>query len=103
MQQQMSSVTSAPAQGWLQPTNSSATAICCCPSPCCRCCALVAQASNKDIVAAYTRLYQLLVTAGYESWQDYVLDQVSVTTHPGDTWVTLKCTCAALLPQDRAM
>jgi hypothetical protein len=40
------------------------------------------QASNKDIVAAYTRLYQLLVTAGYESWQDYVLDQVGIHT-PG--------------------
>lgn len=38
------------------------------------------QAANKDIIAAYGRFYNLLITAGYESWQDYVLDQVRL--HP---------------------
>ncbi|GLC51367.1 hypothetical protein PLESTB_000494700 [Pleodorina starrii] len=34
------------------------------------------QASNKEVLAAYGRFYNLLLTAGYDSWQDYVLDQI---------------------------
>eukprot|EP00879_Flechtneria_rotunda_P022214 GHRR01023438.1.p1 GENE.GHRR01023438.1~~GHRR01023438.1.p1 ORF type:complete len:493 (+),score=139.30 GHRR01023438.1:778-2256(+) len=34
------------------------------------------QASNKDIVAAYGKFYQLLLLSGYDDWQDYVLDQI---------------------------
>lgn len=34
------------------------------------------QATNKEIVAAYGKFYSVLLAAGYESWQDYVLDQV---------------------------
>ncbi|KXZ56697.1 hypothetical protein GPECTOR_1g628 [Gonium pectorale] len=34
------------------------------------------QASSKEILAAYSRFYSLLLTAGYDSWQDYVLDQI---------------------------
>jgi hypothetical protein len=40
------------------------------------------QASNKEIVGAYTRLYQLLLVAGYDNWQDYVLDQVGTNYSP---------------------
>jgi hypothetical protein len=34
------------------------------------------QASNKDIIGAYTKFYSLLLLSGYECWRDYVLDQV---------------------------
>lgn len=34
------------------------------------------QALNRDILAAYGKFYNLLLTSGYESWQDYVLDQI---------------------------
>ncbi len=34
------------------------------------------QASNKEVLSAYSRFYSLLLTSGYDSWQDYVLDQV---------------------------
>lgn len=27
-------------------------------------------------MGAYSRLYQLLLASGYESWQDYLLDQL---------------------------
>lgn len=27
-------------------------------------------------MGAYTKFYQLLLTSGYDSWQDYVLDQL---------------------------
>jgi len=33
------------------------------------------QASNKDIMTAYSKFYGLLLQAGYESWPDYLLDQ----------------------------
>jgi hypothetical protein len=35
-----------------------------------------AQASNKDIVAAYTKFYGLLLLSGYGCWREYVLDQL---------------------------
>lgn len=28
------------------------------------------------MLSAYSRFYSLLLTSGYDSWQDYVLDQV---------------------------
>lgn len=34
------------------------------------------QASNKDIIASYTKFYQLLMLSGYDDWRDYVLDQI---------------------------
>jgi hypothetical protein len=34
------------------------------------------QAKNSEIVGAYAKLYQLLMTAGHDTWQDYMLDQV---------------------------
>ncbi|KAF5830680.1 hypothetical protein DUNSADRAFT_14195 [Dunaliella salina] len=34
------------------------------------------QATNKDIIAAYSKFYGLLLQAGYDSWTDYVLDQL---------------------------
>ncbi|KAI8474492.1 MAG: hypothetical protein J3K34DRAFT_518218 [Monoraphidium minutum] len=34
------------------------------------------QAKNSEIVGAYSKLYQLLMAAGHETWQDYVLDQI---------------------------
>jgi len=34
------------------------------------------QATNKDIIAAYSKFYGLLLQAGYDSWMDYVLDQM---------------------------
>jgi hypothetical protein len=34
------------------------------------------QASNKDILAAYGKLYNLIMQAGYSSWQEYLIDQV---------------------------
>lgn len=34
------------------------------------------QASNKDVAAAYGKFFQILVTAGYQDWQSYVLDQI---------------------------
>lgn len=33
------------------------------------------QASNKEVLAAYAKFYSLLLTSGYDSWQDYLLDQ----------------------------
>jgi hypothetical protein len=40
---------------------------CCCP-----------QASNKDVIAAFSKFWGLLLSAGYDSWQEYLLDQVGV-------------------------
>jgi hypothetical protein len=34
------------------------------------------QASNKEVVAAYTKFYSLLLQSGFSSWEDYLLDQV---------------------------
>lgn len=34
------------------------------------------QASNKEVLGAYAKFYNLLLTAGYDTWQDYVLDQI---------------------------
>jgi uncharacterized YccA/Bax inhibitor family protein len=34
------------------------------------------QASNKDIVAAYAKFYNLLLLSGYECFSDYVVDQI---------------------------
>lgn len=34
------------------------------------------QASNKDIIASYSRFFQALLATGYDTWQDYVLDQI---------------------------
>lgn len=34
------------------------------------------QASNKDVLAAYSKFYGTLLAAGYDSWQDYLLDQL---------------------------
>ncbi|GIL72705.1 hypothetical protein Vretimale_4412 [Volvox reticuliferus] len=34
------------------------------------------QASNKEILSAYARFYNLLLASGHDSWQDYILDQV---------------------------
>lgn len=34
------------------------------------------QASNKDILAAYGKFYNLLMLSGYEDFQDYILDQI---------------------------
>ena len=34
------------------------------------------QAKNSEIVGAYSRFFQLLMAAGHDSWQDYVLDQI---------------------------
>lgn len=34
------------------------------------------QASNKDIIASYTKFYSLLMMSGYDDWRDYLLDQV---------------------------
>ncbi|KAG2499306.1 hypothetical protein HYH03_002884 [Edaphochlamys debaryana] len=34
------------------------------------------QAAGKEVLAAYGRFYSLLLTAGYDSWQDYLLDQI---------------------------
>jgi hypothetical protein len=39
------------------------------------------QAANKDIIAAYGKFYNLLLTAGYDDWQSYVLDQVRAIGH----------------------
>jgi len=36
----------------------------------------VIQSSNKDIIASYTKFYQLLMLSGYDCWRDYVLDQI---------------------------
>jgi hypothetical protein len=36
----------------------------------------VCQASNKDVIAAFTKFWGLLLSAGYDSWQEYLLDQV---------------------------
>lgn len=41
------------------------------------------QAANKDIIAAYGKFYNLLLTAGYDNWQSYVLDQVGATHSSG--------------------
>ncbi|KAJ9510215.1 hypothetical protein QJQ45_015694 [Haematococcus lacustris] len=35
------------------------------------------QAPSKDVIGSFTKFYSMLVTAGYESWQDYLLDQVA--------------------------
>ncbi len=51
----------------LRPAAASTGGACCRPAP---------QASNKELVGAYTRLYQLLLASGYSSWEDYVLDQL---------------------------
>ena len=40
------------------------------------------QATNKDIIAAYSKFYGLLLQAGYNSWSDYVLDQLLVRLTP---------------------
>jgi hypothetical protein len=37
---------------------------------------LALQASNKDIIAAYAKFYQLLILSGYDCWSDYLLDQI---------------------------
>lgn len=34
------------------------------------------QGSNKDIVAAYGKFYNLLMLSGYDDFQDYILDQI---------------------------
>mmetsp|Transcript_4838 Transcript_4838/g.10389 ORF Transcript_4838/g.10389 Transcript_4838/m.10389 type:complete len:497 (+) Transcript_4838:49-1539(+) len=34
------------------------------------------QAANKDVLAAFGKFYNLLLTAGYDSWEDYLLDQI---------------------------
>eukprot|EP00983_Pelagomonas_calceolata_P094228 1157864-Pelagomonas_calceolata.AAC.3 len=45
-------------------------------------------ATNKDIIAAYSKFYGLLLQAGYDSWMDYVLDQMlPVKGEPGP-WMT---------------
>ena len=40
------------------------------------------QASNKEVLGAYAKFYNLLLTAGYDTWQDYVLDQVRGPPRP---------------------
>lgn len=42
------------------------------------------QAKNSEIVGAYAKLYQLLMAAGHDTWQDYLLDQVTRVTTAGD-------------------
>ncbi|GFR41274.1 hypothetical protein Agub_g1949, partial [Astrephomene gubernaculifera] len=34
------------------------------------------QASSKEVLTAYGRLFSLLLAAGYDSWADYLLDQI---------------------------
>jgi hypothetical protein len=34
------------------------------------------QASNKDIIGAYAKFYNLLLLSGYECFSDYVVDQI---------------------------
>lgn len=34
------------------------------------------QATNKDVLAAYGKLYNLLLQAGHNSWEEYLIDQV---------------------------
>ncbi|GAX82202.1 hypothetical protein CEUSTIGMA_g9630.t1 [Chlamydomonas eustigma] len=34
------------------------------------------QASNKEVVSAYTKFYSLLLQSGFNSWEEYLLDQI---------------------------
>ncbi|MEW5310001.1 MAG: hypothetical protein WDW38_001837 [Sanguina aurantia] len=34
------------------------------------------QGSNKEVFAAYSKFYGLLLSAGYDSWEDYLLEQL---------------------------
>ncbi|KAG2443031.1 hypothetical protein HYH02_009446 [Chlamydomonas schloesseri] len=34
------------------------------------------QATGKEVLSAYSRFYSLLLTAGYDTFQDYILDQI---------------------------
>jgi hypothetical protein len=43
------------------------------------------QAKASEVVGAYAKLYQLLMAAGHDSWQDYLLDQVPGTRGQGPT------------------
>jgi hypothetical protein len=52
------------------------------------------QAANKDIIAAYGKFYNLLLTAGYDNWHSYVLDQVGAS-RSGHSY---GCTCARPVP-----
>ena len=34
------------------------------------------QAANKEVLAAYSKFYNLMLQAGFNSWEEYLMDQI---------------------------
>lgn len=54
------------------------------------------QATGKEVLSAYGRFYGLLLTAGYDNFQDYILDQVGRTSRGQSARVEAEAVAEAL-------
>lgn len=61
------------------------------------------QAPNKDVLAAYGKFFSLLLQAGSESWEEYLLDQASrMHAHPAHSSHSSICKFASLIEKSQA-